>query len=240
MATISFQKVKKIPQRYKDIVYGWIKDIQSIFPCDNPYFTIVQLVQDLCLLYFSAIIDTQILTDNEQMILYDMVNKQLNNKYHSEWVLLFRASRDGFKRDEFYSKCDNKKNVICVTHSEQNNVFGGYTSVNLAKSRLPFNDTIYEDDPSAFIYRVRLNGLLKAEIFPVQNNGEDAIQHYASGYLSFGRVGNALYFEHEYAENCDVEGWANWRDSKQYGLKKGQLNGEIRFIPKDIEVFQLQ
>ena len=135
MATIEFQKVKKIPQRYKDIVYGWIKEIQSVFPCDNPYFTIVQLIQDLCLLYFSAIIDTKILTDNEQMILYDMVNNQLNNKYcHCEWVLLFRATRDGFDRDDFYSKCDNRNNIICVTHSEENNVFGGYTSVSLDKS----------------------------------------------------------------------------------------------------------
>ena len=67
--------LRGVTQREKDIVYGYIKQIQSIFPFeDNPYYTIVQLIQDLCLLYYRVLIDTNILTNNEQMKLLEMID----------------------------------------------------------------------------------------------------------------------------------------------------------------------
>ena len=226
MSAIDFKRVRKIPQKYKDIVHGYIKRVQVIFPEDNPYFTIVELIQDLCLLYFCHMIDSKILTNDEHIKLYDMVNTQLKNKFKGEWMLLFRATRDGFARKNFYDKCDGKDNTICIIRSEQNNVFGGYTSSKWNKKRS--DDHTYSDeydcDPFAFIYKIRSNGTLKAEIFPVTLEGICAVQHYRYGYLSFGDCGNALYFQTG-LDDIDIEGRASWMECQQYGLEECQLNG---------------
>ena len=50
MPSVDFKRVKRIPMRYKDIVYGWIKQIQTLFPSEDPYFTTAQLIQDLSLI----------------------------------------------------------------------------------------------------------------------------------------------------------------------------------------------
>ena len=60
-------------QRDKDIVYGWIKQVQTVFPMDNSHYTIVQLIQDLILLFFHIAMDTKILTDEEEKKLFEMV-----------------------------------------------------------------------------------------------------------------------------------------------------------------------
>ena len=82
MAHLDLKKAKKVPQTQKDIVYGYIRNLQSIFPFEQkPYFTIVQLIQDLILLYFHALIETEILTEDEQSTLIDMVHGHLNEEY---------------------------------------------------------------------------------------------------------------------------------------------------------------
>ena len=113
MEQIDFKAVKRVSQKQKDIVYGYMRRTQSMFPSDNTYYTIVQLVQDLCLLYFRTIIDTKILTEEEQFKLLEMVDKQSNNEHNCyEWKLLFRASRDGYGKTEFYKHCNHKNNIV--------------------------------------------------------------------------------------------------------------------------------
>ena len=220
-----------------------MKQIQFLFPSDDPYFIINQLIQNLCLLYFAHLIDTQILTDDEQTKLFELVNKQLDNESNIEWKLLYRASRDGFGREDFYSKCNGRNDIICIIQSEQNNVFGGYQSVKCDKERADESvkyDKMYEDDPSAFIYKISLADDLQAkvEIFPVQNNGREAIQHYQSGYLSFGYAGMAMYI---LDNGFEARGYASAYDCDEYKLKRYQLNGEsTNYLMKEIEVFQLE
>ena len=60
---------------------------QTVFPLDNPYFTIAQLIQDLCLLYYGIVIDSKILTNEEQMKLLEMVSKHIN--IESAWILYY-------------------------------------------------------------------------------------------------------------------------------------------------------
>ena len=221
--------VKTIGQKEKDIVYGYIKPIQAMFPPDNPYFTIDQLIQDLCLLYYRTVIDTEILTNTEQTTLIEMINNHTNNKYNPHWKLLFRGSRDGLKRNDFYKKCNGKSNTICIIQSPQNNVFGGFTSLKLLKLRGG-----QATDITAFVYLIRSNGQLKAQLFPVQNGGKDAIQYYYDGYLSFGPYGEAIFMG---ADNC---GHACYKQSVEYNLAKYQLNGtETRFEPVELELFQM-
>ncbi len=44
--------------------------------------------------------------------------------------LIYRASRDGFKGNDFHDRCDNKGPTLCLIKSEFNKTFGGYTNLN--------------------------------------------------------------------------------------------------------------
>ena len=106
-------------------------------------------------------------------------------------------------------------------------------------------DEEYGDDPDAFLYKIRSNGISKAEIFPVQNTGKLAKQYYQYGYLSFGNTGYAFYCEEHVhfddGNEFDIKVYASWKDCAQYNLKQYSLNGrDTKFFPKEIEVFQLQ
>ena len=233
------KQVKRISQREKDIVYGYIKQIQSIFPYNiNPYYIIVQLIQDLCLLYYRVLIDTQILTNEEKMTLLQMIP---NKSFTKEWKLLYRRSRDGASRDDFYKKCDKMDKTICIIQTPQNNVFGGYTSLKWYKST--HEQVISVTDPTAFVYLIRSKSEHKEhvkikkkepKIWFVQEKGLNAIQHYYSGYLSFGAYGGAFYFD-QYG-SIDI----NYYRCQQYDLGARTLNGnDYSTQPTEVEVFQI-
>ena len=75
MADADFKQVKRISQRDKDTVYGYLKQIQSLFPSEtNTYYTIVHLIHDLILLHFRVLIDAKILTEEEQFKLLEMIH----------------------------------------------------------------------------------------------------------------------------------------------------------------------
>ena len=208
--------------------------MQSLLPSDNPYYTIVQLIQNLILLYFRVIINSKILTDEEQTKLFQMVNNHFKDERVADWKLLFRASRDGFHRNAFYEKCDKIPSTICIIQTPQNNVFGGFTKVKWDKSRGG-----HSKDASAFVYSLRSDGQLKAEFFPVVEPSKDAIQYYENGYLSFGSYGKAFYFYQESDKN--LRGYATDVASPSYDLKQYQFNGHAnyRYKPTEIEVFQV-
>ena len=53
---MNLKLVDKIPQKQKDIVFGFIRRAQSLFSAQsNPYFTISDLPVHLCLLYFNPL-----------------------------------------------------------------------------------------------------------------------------------------------------------------------------------------
>ena len=51
-AAPSLEDVKFIDQRTKDVIFGYIKDVQQLFPKDNSYYIIPKLVIYWCLLYY--------------------------------------------------------------------------------------------------------------------------------------------------------------------------------------------
>ena len=156
-----------------------MKQIQSIFPSDSAYFIVKQLIQNSCLLYFSFIVSSKILTDDEQIKLYEMVNNHANKQYNVEWKLLFRAGEHGVKRNDFYSKCDLADKAICIIQTPQDNVFGGYTSM---KWELKWDKYLSgwswnrcDEDEFAFVFTIRKDGKVCPKSYPVQQNDRGAI-----------------------------------------------------------------
>ena len=243
--TIDFKRVKRSSQRDKDVVYGYMKRIQSIFPEDNPYFIIHQLIQDICLSYFHFI-DTKILTHNEQSNLVKLINDNnlkgnngmlLNN----EWKLLFRASRDGMNRNAFFEKCDQKDNTICIIQTSDDHVFGGFTTLQWDKSK----HREMESDPSAVVYFVRshhkycyLSMGREAELFPAKK-GKVAVQHSRSRYLSFGRKGKAFHLQECGRSSKRTQGF-RFEKCSSYRLDGvGKFGMHDDFTPTEIEVFYI-
>ena len=79
--------------------------------------------------------------------------------------LLYRATRDGFSAEAFHQKCDNYHNTLTIIKTNGNYVFGGFASV-------LWNEVLvgWIDDPKAFLFSLRRNGIANDQKFVVNNN----------------------------------------------------------------------
>ena len=89
---MDLRKVEKLPQKYKDIVSAYISTAQRLFPKDDLYFMIGDLIKHLCLIYYHLRIDSSILSEQEQDAFFDLL--KANNKSFDtyEWKLLYQIS----------------------------------------------------------------------------------------------------------------------------------------------------
>lgn len=147
--------VEKIDQLNKDIVFGFIRESQLLFPSDNPYFNIVNLIKHICLLYYFRTFDSKILSESEQWEFLDLLSRQ-NKDLGVKFNLIYRLSRDGqFKKDEFREKCHDRKNLLCFIHTKDDDIYGGYTSSGWRKKNCPSGT--YINDTKTFIFMIRSN-----------------------------------------------------------------------------------
>ena len=114
----------------------------------------------------------------------------LDFKQSMEYSLLWRASKDGFEWNDFYGKCNGKRNTLIIIQSKLNNVFGGFTSVEW--SRMP--KYRYDDDPKAFIYLIRSNQGLESKLYPAKYDGDGVIYQCATNIFVFGNGGRVQWY----------------------------------------------
>lgn len=53
--------------------------------------------------------------------------------------LLYRATRDGFRAEDFHRLCDNRGPTLTVIRSDQMRVFGGFTDIAWSSPQDPKN-----------------------------------------------------------------------------------------------------
>ena len=153
---MDLKRISNIDQKYIDIVFGYIKDIQTLFPSDdNPYYIIADLIKHLSLLYYYQAINSHILSSKEESDFLSLLKnkKSLNHLGDYSWKILYRKSQDGFNFDIIRNKTHGLKNVLIIIHTDSNNVFGGYLSVGWRKeipSGLPA-----DNDKLAFLFLIR-------------------------------------------------------------------------------------
>ena len=157
MAQSTFQKIKSCNQRDKDIVYGYIKRVQTILPHEqNPYFIIVQLIQNLILLYFHNRIDSKLLTEDEQYKLFKLFRDNARPKFlellrSKSLKVIFESSAEDMNTKECIEKVYGKQNILVLIHSGNNNICGGYTSNGWPEG----SGHAYIADKHAFIFSIR-------------------------------------------------------------------------------------
>ena len=160
MSQIEFQKVKACNQRDKDIVYGYIKMVQSILPHEqNSYFIIVQLIQNLILLYFHQRMDTKLLTDKQQHKLFQLFEDNAKDEFiqlltNKSLKLIFKSSGEKMNAQKCIDKVYDKKDILVLVHSLNNNIFGGYTSVGWSKESQNAGTSRWVMDENAFRFNL--------------------------------------------------------------------------------------
>lgn len=236
--SLPFERVKKIKLSYKCVVYGFVRNCQSLFDSKKAYYQIPENVIYAILLFYYDIIESSILSENESDILIKLF-KEYNKfddlgNYH--FNLIFRGSRDGFDESSFVSQCHDRQNLLIIIENDKNTVFGAYTSTGW-KGTNPssLNET---EDKNAFLFVIRTSENLKAIIVnPEKNRCGSIIASYNGYYCYFGR---SFWLK----SNCDnYKGsgstLSTYNSFKPPDAKYFQCIG-TDFMVRDFEVFQLQ
>jgi len=84
--------------------------------------------------------------NNKQLILNDDLKQICEFNNDIEWKLIYKASLDGFKSNDFHLKCDSKSNTLVIIRSINGNIFGGYTEQDWS------GINAYKSDANAFLF----------------------------------------------------------------------------------------
>ena len=167
-------------------------------------------------------IGSQIIKYNEFNFIESAVRKALgkNIKYYR---LIFRASRNGYRAENFHENCDGKNNTIVFIQARNGRRFGGFTEAKWDKSNG------YKSGEHGFLF-----SLDNKEIYYNKKNNYD-IYCYSDKGPAFGG-GHDLFID----DNCnkDNESYDNSDHSYNTG-KKYALAGTKYFYVEDYEVYQL-
>ena len=226
---LPFERIKRIDVKFKHIISGYIRNMNAS--------EIPESILAVILLFYYNTIESSILTHDEcdkLLSLFEEANVFKKLRLYS-YKLLYKGTRDGFTSNIFYEKCNKKENTLCIIHTPQNNVFGGYTSIPWNREESGY----YRSDSSAFIYAIRWSNGSNPKVFPVKNDGRKAITQADNSFLKFGPDGHGFYFYQ--SGNDSIQGYASWDICEEYGLDYQELNGvNHTFEPTEIEVFQLK
>lgn len=167
-------------------------------------------------------IGSQIIKYNEFNFIESAVRKALgkNIKYYR---LIFRASRNGYRAENFHENCDGKNNTIVFIQARNGRRFGGFTEAKWDKSNG------YKSGEHGFLF-----SLDNKEIYYNKKNDYD-IYCYSDKGPAFGG-GHDLFID----DNCnkDNENY-DYSDHSYNTGKKYALAGSKYFYVEDYEVYQL-
>ena len=170
--------------------------------------------------------DSIILSPNDDNIfILDQIESSINQPIKNI-TLIYRATRDRDSYDNFFNKCNEKKNIIMIIKSDNNSIFGGFTQIGFIKAK----DKKYKDD-NAFVF-----SLINKKIYPVKKNSF-AIRCYYCCCPQF--YSNTIYLYHNFlkhsnnyvgGKNDNYEGF-----TKDYELN----NGNTSYKVLELEIYQI-
>ena len=171
---------------------------------------------------------------SESILVKEAPNKEfLETMFGKQYIiaerLLFRASRDGFRGEDFHRNCDDKGSTLALLKTTDGYYFGGFSTSDWDQS------CNYKSAPGSFIFS--LNKKTKHEIYQNQNK---AIYNNREYGPIFGD-GFDFYLD----KNChqNRKSYSNfggsYRSPFPYGSEqsKSYLAGQYYFQLCDYEVF---
>jgi len=165
------------------------------------------------------------------------LSQQLQNKI-SEWlpnkrfVLLYKASVDGFLSANFHQKCDDKGPTVTIIQSKEGgNLFGGYTSQSWDSSNA------YKQDPSAFIFTLTNPHAIPPTQYAIKN-----IPRSIRGRASYGPLfGGGYDVRIVSGSNQNNSSYTNFPTSYTDTTGKGDVTftGARNFSTSEVEVYSV-
>ena len=235
MFQLPFYTVKKINSKPKNIISGYINEAQLLWKSVNPYYRIPKSIQYTILLFYYDTIKSSILTDIECNHLVELFEQhdKFNDLGSFSYNLIYKCSIDGWDEKKFKSEVHNKSNILCLIHTLNNNVFGGYTSTGWRKGRKKSND----NDDKAFIFNIRSCCGYPSGIYNAKK-GHESLRVQPGYICMFGDDCTMWIY-------CDEQEGAVTDTSKDYQNRPKEYkncftdNPFNHFHAVDVEVFQL-
>ena len=245
MAESRLKDVHKISQKYKDIVFGYVRIAQSTLSKETPYFNIVDLIQHFILLYYYQLFESKILNDDEKDKLLNLLAE--NNKSIADypWKLIFESSKDGLERQAFIDKVWDHPNILILIGliglpETVECVIGGYTSLGWYKSY----DEEYVADKEAFVFYLKSAPNYRPFISNVKQDVgsiSEAVGHDIFDKTAWACFGSTYLI---YIENNMFRQQMNgeYNNYEQFKHGKPYLAGSTMYSTPDfvVEAFQIQ
>jgi hypothetical protein len=162
--------------------------------------------------------------------------KKLNEFYgkmHQQWELIYKASRDGFNANAFHTRCNNKGPTMTIIQSNNNYLFGGYTSIPWT------SDNSYKNDTTAFLFTLtNPHDIPPTKYLLNPDKTGNAVNHTSSYGPTFGG-GHDIHLAN--ASNSNKSSYSNFPTAYTDTTGKGNatFTGARNFTTSDIEVFKL-
>ena len=240
---MDLRKVHKIPQKYKYLVNGYVKEVQCLLPDDNSYFNLVDLIHHLILLYFYQALDSIILTNDEQGKFRNMLIQNNKSFIDNQWQLIYRMTQQPMNKETFFNKVYGRSDILLLIESECKNVFGGYTKTGWIKDFVGYG---HSADKDAFVFQIRSAQGYEPFISNIKMNerADFNIKHALGyGFGSFAQFGNSwifqMWFKEENGHTSCKTFHSNPDNYEQFQYSKQMLGGKDREQILEIEAFQM-
>ena len=192
------------------IVYGYVRS--------NYNGSIIKDIINIIYNYYLIRIASKLLHTEEQMALMDLlftrIKRHNKNIQSIDTKLLFRASDNNGRLDDYDKKCFDKGSTVSIIHNNNNHIYGGYTSKSFSSEHYK-----YVDDPNAFLFVIRPK-LKCFELKKENKNGKNAICSYFRGSLKFGPIYG--------------EGWDIYVEENMLGFIDEGRSHTFDFDPKEL------
>ncbi|CAM4790217.1 unnamed protein product [Rotaria magnacalcarata] len=162
--------------------------------------------------------------------------KKLNEFYgkvNQRWDLIYKATRDGFDANAFHSRCNNKGPTMTIIQSNNNCLFGGYTTIPWT------SDNSYRSDTTAFLFTLTNPHDIQPTKYMIGGGTiAYAVHHGDDRGPTFGGGHDIYLANSSNSNNSSYIGFPMaYVDTTGKGNKT--FTGAFNFTAADIEVFRL-
>ena len=157
--------------------------------------------------------------------------------FKDKFTLLYKATLDGFRAEDFHSKCDGHTNTLTILKADFSSfIFGAFTSV--AWHSMPPK---FKSDPNAFIFSLtnKDNRPCKMEINP--NNHKQAVYCYSNYGPSFGCSDIHITNNADYCNSYSNLGstYLHYQHAYESDEARSFLAGSKFFQLSEIEIYKV-
>jgi hypothetical protein len=242
---IYMKKVRELSQQVKELIdegdasFKQIENIKrDINECqkqckefetgDYIHVNLKPIEIEMTIIYKQLFSGGTLLVSDQQMKLNEFYGKE-----NQRWLLIYKATRDGFGSNDFHRCCDNRGPTMTVIRSKDDGyVFGGYTSVSWRSI-----GSYVEDRNGPFLFTLINPHSIPPTKYPIKNTKHSICDITGSG-PTFGygfdllvcdnsqtKTGSSISFPHSYIDTTN-------RASMTF-------TGNANFQTSDIEVYRL-